>query len=55
MSSFDLVDERAAIQIQNLLICIEMMIASIAHYYIFPYQEWQPGYEKHKNVKINGK
>ena len=42
MSSFDLVDARAALQIQSLLICIEMLIASVAHYYVFPYHEWQP-------------
>ncbi len=31
-----------------------MMIASIAHYYIFPYQEWQVGYQKKKkNVVLN--
>lgn len=46
MSAFDLVDEKAASQIQNLLICVEMLIATIAHYYIFPYHEWHPDYKK---------
>jgi len=46
MASFGLVDERAANQIQSLLICIEMMIASIAHFYIFPYEEWQIGFQR---------
>ena len=54
MSSMGFVDSKAASQIQNLLICIEMFIASIAHFYIFPYQEWQEGYKKgQKNVLIN--
>lgn len=52
MSTFGLVDERAAMQIQNLLICIEMLIASIAHFYIFPYHEWTRGYQKAKKRNI---
>jgi hypothetical protein len=48
MTMFDLLDERAASQISNLLICIEMLVASLAHIYIFPYQEWEPGYQKAK-------
>ena len=43
-----MVDERAALQIQNLLICIEMLLASLAHFYIFPYYEWQDGYKREK-------
>jgi hypothetical protein len=46
VSSLGFLDSKSAMQIQNLLICIEMFMASIAHFYIFPYQEWQPGYEK---------
>ena len=52
MSTFGLVDEKAASQIQNLLICIEMLIASIAHFYIFPHQEWTPGYQRAKQRNI---
>lgn len=33
------------------LICIEMLLASIAHFYIFPYQEWREGYKKDKMEK----
>ncbi len=53
MSSMGMVDERTATQIQNLLICIEMLIASLAHFYIFPYEEWEPGYrENQKYIKV---
>lgn len=52
MSSMGLVDERTAVQIQNLLICIEMLLASLAHFYIFPYQEWQIGYQKQRETGI---
>ena len=31
--------------IQNILICLEMLLFSIAHFYCFPVEEWQPGYE----------
>jgi len=31
--------------VQNFLICIEMLLFSIAHFYCFPVDEWQPGYE----------
>jgi hypothetical protein len=52
MATFNLVDDKSALQIQNLLICIEMLIASIAHFYIFPYQEWAPGYQRAKQRNI---
>eukprot|EP01038_Epipyxis_sp_PR26KG_P008185 gene8185-11073_t len=52
MCSFGLVDEQSASQIQNLLICIEMFVASVLHFYIFPYQEWQEGYKKKGEQKI---
>ena len=32
-------------QIQNFLICLEMLLFSIAHFYCFPIEEWQPGYK----------
>lgn len=48
MASLGMVNDKAALQIQNLLICIEMLIASVAHFYIFPYHEWQDGYKREK-------
>lgn len=48
MASLGMVNDKAALQIQNLLICIEMLIASVAHFYIFPYHEWQEGYKREK-------
>jgi hypothetical protein len=32
-------------QVQNFLICLEMLLFSIAHFYCFPVDEWEPGYE----------
>jgi hypothetical protein len=32
-------------QIQSFLICMEMLLFSIAHFYCFPVDEWQPGYK----------
>lgn len=32
-------------KIQNFLICLEMLLFAIAHFYCFPVDEWQPGYE----------
>uniref|UniRef100_A0A7S4K9Z7 Uncharacterized protein n=1 Tax=Odontella aurita TaxID=265563 RepID=A0A7S4K9Z7_9STRA len=31
-------------QAQNFLICLEMLLFSIAHFYCFPTEEWAPGY-----------
>ena len=31
-------------QAQNFLICLEMLLFSIAHFYCFPTEEWQEGY-----------
>lgn len=36
-----LVDEKNALAAQNILICIEMLLASIMHHLFFPYQEWE--------------
>ena len=52
MSIYGYVDERKANQIQNLLTCIEMLIASLAHVYIFPYQEWADNYRDTAMTKI---
>ena len=51
MSTMRLVDERFAAQLQNLLICIEMLMASLAHIYNFNYQEWQTDYKKVKSFR----
>jgi len=32
-------------QTQNFLICLEMLLFSIAHFYCFPVEEWEPGYK----------
>lgn len=47
-----LVDERTGSQIQNLLICIEMLLASLLHYYIFPHREWAENYKRDKERQI---
>ena len=53
MASMGMVDERAGSQVQNLLICIEMLVASLAHFYIFPYQEWEAGYKEQEEMRKN--
>eukprot|EP01032_Pedospumella_encystans_P017092 gene17092-19485_t len=52
LSTMGRVDERTAVQVQNLLICIEMLLASIAHFYIFPYEEWKDGYKREREKGI---
>jgi hypothetical protein len=52
LSAAGRVDEHSAAQVQNLLICIEMFIAAIAHFYIFPYEEWKDGYKREKEKGI---
>ena len=38
---------------QNFLICLEMLLFSIAHFYCFPTEEWEEGYRvKHTEHKI---
>lgn len=41
MSIAGIVDEKSALAAQNMLICIEMLLASVMHHLFFPYQEWQ--------------
>eukprot|EP00567_Pseudictyota_dubia_P010619 CAMPEP_0197446984 /NCGR_PEP_ID=MMETSP1175-20131217/11757_1 /TAXON_ID=1003142 /ORGANISM="Triceratium dubium, Strain CCMP147" /LENGTH=690 /DNA_ID=CAMNT_0042978163 /DNA_START=140 /DNA_END=2212 /DNA_ORIENTATION=- len=42
-------------QAQNFLICLEMLLFSIAHFYCFPTEEWEPGYRpKQENDKKFG-
>jgi len=54
MSIMGLVDERTGMQIQNLLICIEMLLASLLHYYIFPHREWAENYKQNKQKLQTG-
>jgi len=42
-------------QVQNLLICLEMLLFSIAHFYCFPTDEWRDGFKdeaKQKKTKF---
>eukprot|EP00977_Amphora_coffeiformis_P014502 scaffold4063_cov178-Amphora_coffeaeformis.AAC.4 len=42
-------EEEWAKSAQNFLICLEMLLFSIAHFYCFPTEEWQEGYRvKHE-------
>lgn len=41
--------ETWAAQAQNFLICLEMLLFSIAHFYCFPTDEWQDGYQPVEN------
>jgi hypothetical protein len=41
-------------QTQNFLICLEMLLFSIAHFYCFPTDEWQDGYRPTIEKKIKG-
>lgn len=52
MSIAGLVDDKAAKSAQNILICIEMLVAAIMHYLFFPYQEWEEGYKHEKVASI---
>ena len=42
-SASENIDEWAA-RAQNFLICLEMLLFSVAHFYVFPTDEWKPGY-----------
>lgn len=37
--------EKWAKQAQNFLVCLEMLLFSIAHFYCFPTEEWEDGYQ----------
>ena len=41
-------------QAQNFLICLEMLLFSIAHFYCFPTDEWQEGYQPTMEKKVKG-
>lgn len=38
-------------QAQNFLICLEMLLFSIAHFYCFPTEEWEEGYRPSQEKK----
>jgi len=40
-------------QAQNFLICLEMLLFSIAHFYCFPTEEWQEGYRPAVEKKMS--
>jgi len=40
-----------AAQIQNFLICLEMLFFSIAHWCVFPAEEWEPNYRPKEYAK----
>ena len=42
--------EQAA-ALQNVLICLEMLFFSIAHWCVFPVEEWEPGYRPRQYAK----
>lgn len=52
LSRAGFVDSEAAAELQNILICIEMLLASVMHYLFFPYQEWEAGYKKTKERSL---
>lgn len=52
MASLGYVGEKQANQLQNLLTCIEMLLASLAHFYIFPHYEWHEGYKREKEKQV---
>ena len=57
LADVDFIDKRSASQIQNLLICIEMLIAALAHVYVFTPEEWHDGWrtaDKAKNLLQEG-
>lgn len=41
--------ETWALSAQNFLICLEMLLFSIAHFYCFPTEEWEEGYRANFN------
>jgi len=40
-------------QAQNFLICLEMLLFSIAHFYCFPTEEWADGYQPSVEKKMS--
>mmetsp|Transcript_21889 Transcript_21889/g.33117 ORF Transcript_21889/g.33117 Transcript_21889/m.33117 type:complete len:613 (-) Transcript_21889:303-2141(-) len=46
-------EEKWARSAQNFLICLEMLLFSIAHFYTFPTAEWEPGYRVQHEKQSN--
>eukprot|EP00588_Corethron_pennatum_P000500 CAMPEP_0194290158 /NCGR_PEP_ID=MMETSP0169-20130528/40663_1 /TAXON_ID=218684 /ORGANISM="Corethron pennatum, Strain L29A3" /LENGTH=618 /DNA_ID=CAMNT_0039037681 /DNA_START=15 /DNA_END=1871 /DNA_ORIENTATION=- len=46
----DNVSELWATQAQNFMICLEMLLFSIAHFYCFPVDEWHPDHDRNKKA-----
>jgi hypothetical protein len=40
-------------QIQNVCICIEMFLASVAHVYVFPVEEWHEDYKREAEIRVS--
>merc|ERR1712008_495658 len=45
-------EDNWAARAQSFLICLEMLLFSVAHFYVFPVEEWDPNY---KPVEKDGK
>lgn len=41
-----------SLQAQNFLICLEMLFFAIIHGFVFPTEEWKPGYKPSNNPKL---
>mmetsp|Transcript_19527 Transcript_19527/g.27831 ORF Transcript_19527/g.27831 Transcript_19527/m.27831 type:complete len:666 (-) Transcript_19527:2391-4388(-) len=50
----DTMGEAWAAKTQSFLICLEMLLFSIAHFYAFPVDEWQDGYRRIENTSKFG-
>ena len=37
-------------QAQNFMICLEMLLFSVAHFYCFPTEEWMPNHDRNKKA-----
>jgi hypothetical protein len=38
-------------RVQNFVICLEMLFFAVAHVFVFPTEEWKPGYRPKERVK----
>ena len=38
-------------RVQNFVICLEMLFYAVAHVFVFPTEEWKPGYRPKERVK----
>jgi len=49
-SEDDNASELWAVQTQNFIICLEMLLFSIAHFFCFPVDEWHPNHDRSKKA-----